>query len=82
MVIFGNVFLQQDLKSYCERRKDDSLMLVKIRDGTWNVLNMQHITPNWKRWDYSESLVVLEMIKEPTSMVIKMELIKYSLATI
>ena len=22
-------------------------------DNTWNVLNMQHITPNLKRWDYS-----------------------------
>ena len=29
-------------------------MLVTIRDDTWNVLNMQHIIPNWKRWDYSD----------------------------
>ena len=29
-------------------------MLVKIRDDTWNVLNMQHIIPNSKRWDYSD----------------------------
>ena len=29
-------------------------MLARIRDITWNVLNMQHITPNSKRWDYSD----------------------------
>ena len=29
-------------------------MLAKIRDGTRNVLNMQHIIPNSKRWDYSD----------------------------
>ena len=29
-------------------------MLATICDGTWNVLNMQHITPNSKRWDYSD----------------------------
>ena len=29
-------------------------MLAKIRDDTWNVCNMQQITPNLKRWDYSE----------------------------
>ena len=29
-------------------------MLVTIRDDTWNVLNMQHIIQNWKRWDYSD----------------------------
>ena len=29
-------------------------MLATIRDDTWNVLNMQHITPNSKRWDYSD----------------------------
>ena len=29
-------------------------MLATIRDDTWNVLNMQHITPNLKRWDYSD----------------------------
>ena len=27
-------------------------MLATIRDDTGNVLNMQHITPNPKRWDY------------------------------
>ena len=27
-------------------------MLATIRDDTWNVLNMQHIIPNSKRWDY------------------------------
>ena len=48
----GSVFLQQSLKSYWERR-DDSRMLATIRDDTWNVLNMQHITPHSKRWDYS-----------------------------
>ena len=25
-------------------------MLATIRDDTWNVFNIQHITPNWKRW--------------------------------
>ena len=29
-------------------------MLATIRDDTRNVLNMQHITPNSKRWDYSD----------------------------
>ena len=29
-------------------------MLATIRDDTWNVLNMQHITSNSKRWDYSD----------------------------
>ena len=29
-------------------------MLATIRDDTWNVLNMQHITANSKRWDYSD----------------------------
>ena len=29
-------------------------MLATIRDNTWNVLNMQHTTPNSKRWDYSD----------------------------
>ena len=30
-------------------------MLVRIRDDTWNVLNIQHITQNLKRWDYSDT---------------------------
>ena len=29
-------------------------MLATIRDDTWNVLNMQLITPNSKRWNYSD----------------------------
>ena len=29
-------------------------MLATIRDDTWNVLNMQPITANSKRWDYSD----------------------------
>ena len=29
-------------------------MLDTIRDDTWNMLNMQHITLNSKRWDYSD----------------------------
>ena len=49
----GSVFLQPSLKSYWERR-DDSLMLATIQDETWNVLNMQHIIPNSKKWDYSD----------------------------
>ena len=28
-------------------------MRATIYDATWNVLNMQHTTPNSKRWDYS-----------------------------
>ena len=27
-------------------------MLDTICDDTWNMLNMEHITPNAKRWDY------------------------------
>ena len=29
-------------------------MLATIRDDTWNALNIQHITPNSKRCDYSD----------------------------
>ena len=29
-------------------------MLALIRDDTWNVLNRQHITPNSKRWAFSD----------------------------
>ena len=29
-------------------------MLATIRDDIWNVLNMQLITQNSKRWDYSD----------------------------
>ena len=29
-------------------------MFATIRDDTWIVLNMQHITPNSKRCDYSD----------------------------
>ena len=30
------------------------LLLATISDDTLNVLNMQHIIPNLKRWDYSD----------------------------
>ena len=30
-------------------------MLATIRDDTWNVLNIQHVNPNSKRWDYSDN---------------------------
>ena len=33
---------------------DDSLMLATIRKDTLNMLNMQHITPDSKRWDASD----------------------------
>ena len=42
------------LKSYWEQRRDASLMLAPIHDYTWNKFNMQHITPNLKRWNYSD----------------------------
>ena len=29
-------------------------MLATIRDDTWNVLNMQHLIRNLKRWDHSD----------------------------
>ena len=29
-------------------------MLTTTHDDTWNVLNMQHIIPNLKRWNYSD----------------------------
>ena len=29
-------------------------MLATIHEDTWKVLNMQHITPNSKSWDYSD----------------------------
>ena len=28
-------------------------MLATIHDDTWNMLNMQHITPNSEQWDCS-----------------------------
>ena len=37
------------VKSYCEKRRGDSLMLATICDDTWNVLNMQHITPKFEK---------------------------------
>ena len=41
-------------------------MLAKIRDDSWNVLNIQHITPNSKRWDYSDTPVVaIKRLKDP-----------------
>ena len=33
---------------------DGTLMKDTIYDDTWNVRNMQHITPNSKRWDYTD----------------------------
>ena len=39
---------------YWEKRRGDSFMLATIRDDTWNMLNMQHMTPNSIRWDYSD----------------------------
>ena len=42
-------------------------MLATIHDDTWNILNMQHITPNSKRWDYSDILVVaIKRLGPPT----------------
>ena len=29
-------------------------MLATIRDDTWNMLNMQHMIPNSRKWDYSD----------------------------
>ena len=37
------------LKSYWERRWDDSLTMATIHDDTWNMFKMQYITPNLKR---------------------------------
>ena len=63
-------FLQQGLMSYWEKRRDGSLKLATIRDDTWNVLNMQHITPNSKRWDYSDIPIGSHgQIKGPAHMV-------------
>ena len=36
-------------------------MLAAIRDDKQNVLNIQHITPNSKRWDYSD----IKRLKDP-----------------
>ena len=52
LVMFSS-FLQQGLKSYWERRRDDLHMLATIHDDTWSMPNMQYITPNLKWWDYS-----------------------------
>ena len=45
-------------------------MLATIRDDTWKVLNIQHITPNLKWWDYSDTPAGgHKNIKEPPYMV-------------
>ena len=31
------------------------MMLATIHDDTWNLLNIQNINPNSKRWDYSDN---------------------------
>ena len=50
--------------------KGSQPMLVTIYDDTWNVLNMQHITSNSKRWDYSDTPGGgHKKIKGPTHMV-------------
>ena len=58
---FGNQIL------FCTRL----LMLATIRDDTWNVLNMQHITPNSKKNGVIQTsmVVALQNIKGPTQMV-------------
>ena len=44
-------------------------MLATIPDDTWNVLNIQHITPMTKIWDYSDIPGGgHKNIKEPTHM--------------
>ena len=43
----GSVFRQQSLK-------DESLMLATICNDPWNVRNMQQITTNSKRRDFSD----------------------------
>ena len=44
-------------------------MLATIGDDTWNVLNMQQIISNLKRWDYSDILGIgTEKIKRSTHM--------------
>ena len=53
-VFLVNVFLQQGLENYWEKRRDDWLMLATICDDTWNddiwnVFNMQHIIQNLER---------------------------------
>ena len=35
------------------QRNDGPLILATIREDTWNMLDMWHIIPNLKRWDYS-----------------------------
>ena len=30
------------------------LAKTRFRDGTWNLLNVQHITPNLDIWDYPD----------------------------
>ena len=44
-------------------------MLVTIHDDTWNVLNMQYITPNSDGIIQTSPVVALEKIKEPGHMV-------------
>ena len=51
---FWSYFLPARPKIYLEKRRDVSLMLATSRDNTRHVLNMQHITPNSKRWGHSD----------------------------
>ena len=45
----GYMWIFQD--SDCQ---ENYIWVYRIRDGTWNVLNIQHITPKSKRQDYSD----------------------------
>ena len=65
-----NISPQQDLTIYWEEIRDRSLIFATIRDDTWNVLNMQHINQNSKRWNYSGFQVVeREKMKGPIRLV-------------
>ena len=46
------MFSSSKPKELLSEQRNDPLALATIRDDTWNVLNMQRINPNSKRWNY------------------------------
>ena len=49
------MFSSRKASKAIEKREGRPLMLVTIRGDTYNMLNMQHIIWNSKRWDYSDT---------------------------
>ena len=51
------------VKSYWEKRKDDSIMLATIHDNTWKVLKLQHITQTGKDVIIQKFLLLVKSVR-------------------